>query len=440
MKRSLMILKGNQRGGAGQMALHLLNAEANEHVDVHEVRGFVSDDVHGALNEVYAMSKATKCKQFMYSLSLSPPEDAIVESQYFEEVLGRVEKRLDLVDQPRVVIFHEKEGRRHAHCVWSRIDVGEMKSINISHPKLKLKTIGKDIFLENGWDLPKGYIDYKYTSPLNFTRAEWEKAQRTGQHPNDIKRSIQEAWSISDNRASFESALEERGYFLAQGNKKRFVVLDTYGQFYALTKSLGAKKADIEKQVGDAEKLRNVEDTKKLISSKLTLQFREYFDELESKKKQKMLPLIKQKRSLVKSQREVRAGQKYVQGTRWQLEERKRNERVRKGFKGLWDKLTGSYKRTKSKNEKETAKAQQRDSREKESLIAKQLSERQKLQTRIQSVKVNHVSLREEIFKGMSKHYKNIERQAEIKQIYEKEFKDNPDARKEMKPDIEPEI
>ena len=40
-----MILKGNQRGGGRQMALHLLNGHQNEHVEVMEVRGFVSEDV-----------------------------------------------------------------------------------------------------------------------------------------------------------------------------------------------------------------------------------------------------------------------------------------------------------------------------------------------------------------------------------------------------------
>ena len=49
-----MILKGNQRGGGRQMALHLLNADQNEHVTVHEVRGFMAEDVLGALNEAYA--------------------------------------------------------------------------------------------------------------------------------------------------------------------------------------------------------------------------------------------------------------------------------------------------------------------------------------------------------------------------------------------------
>jgi len=70
-----MILKGNQRAGGRQMALHLLNGDQNEHVSVHEVSGFMADDVLGALNEAYAVSKGTKCKQFMYSLSLSPPQN-----------------------------------------------------------------------------------------------------------------------------------------------------------------------------------------------------------------------------------------------------------------------------------------------------------------------------------------------------------------------------
>jgi len=46
-----MILHGNQRGGSKNLALHLLKEE-NDHVDVHELRGFISDDLVSALNEV----------------------------------------------------------------------------------------------------------------------------------------------------------------------------------------------------------------------------------------------------------------------------------------------------------------------------------------------------------------------------------------------------
>jgi hypothetical protein len=44
-----MILKGSQRGGAAQLARHLLKTIENEHVELYEVRGFVSDDLPGAL-------------------------------------------------------------------------------------------------------------------------------------------------------------------------------------------------------------------------------------------------------------------------------------------------------------------------------------------------------------------------------------------------------
>ena len=164
-----MILKGNQRAGGRQMALHLLNSGQNEHVTVHEVSGFIASDVLGALNEAYALSKGTKCKQFMYSLSLNPPQDQSVPVSVFEKTLERVEKRLDLEGQPRVLVFHEKEGRRHAHCVWSRIDTEKMKAINISHPKLKLNDIAKSLYLEHGWKMPDGFRDKTKKNPLNYT-------------------------------------------------------------------------------------------------------------------------------------------------------------------------------------------------------------------------------------------------------------------------------
>ena len=112
----MTILVGNQRGGARDMALHLMKQE-NEHIDVHEIRGFVANSVMGALNEAYALSKATQCKQFMYSLSANPPPNQEVTTADFIDYFDRSEQRLGLQGQPRVIVFHEKQGRRHAHCV-----------------------------------------------------------------------------------------------------------------------------------------------------------------------------------------------------------------------------------------------------------------------------------------------------------------------------------
>ena len=56
-----MILKGSQRGGAKQLALHLMKTEENEHVEVHQVRGFMADDVLGALREAEAVRSYDAC-------------------------------------------------------------------------------------------------------------------------------------------------------------------------------------------------------------------------------------------------------------------------------------------------------------------------------------------------------------------------------------------
>ena len=61
-----MILVGNQRGGGKNLASHLLKEE-NERVEVHEVRGFMASDLHGAFNEAYAVSRGTRCQQYLFS-------------------------------------------------------------------------------------------------------------------------------------------------------------------------------------------------------------------------------------------------------------------------------------------------------------------------------------------------------------------------------------
>ena len=55
-----MILVGNQRGGARDLAKHLQKPE-NERVELDELRGFASDNLDDALQESHAISRATKC-------------------------------------------------------------------------------------------------------------------------------------------------------------------------------------------------------------------------------------------------------------------------------------------------------------------------------------------------------------------------------------------
>lgn len=416
-----MILKASQRGGSRQLATHLNKTVENEHVEVHEIRGFMADDVDGALHEAYAMSRGTRCTKFLFSVSLNPPETENVPIDKFEDALGRIENKLGLENQPRVVVFHEKEGRRHAHCVWSRIKTDEMKAVHLSHYKNKLMDVSKQLYLENNWDMPKGFIDKNQKNPLNYTRQEWQQALRTGQNPKIIKASLQESWLISDSRKAFEHALQDRGYYLARGDKRGYVAVDLYGEVYSLSRQIGVKKADLTKKLGDAQQLPSVEEAKNTISGRLTQQFKGYSNELNLKHKQELQPLFYAKQAMTQQHRKARADQKQMHENRWQAEEQERAARLRKGFQGLWDRLTGAYQRTCAKNEKETQKAFLRDKEEKENLVAKQLTERRKLQTQFKDLRQKQIKERADLFGGMNKHYKNIERQDEIRKLYEQE-------------------
>ena len=45
-----MLFVGNQRGGSQDLANHLMK-EDNERIDIHEIRGFASNDLHSAFRE-----------------------------------------------------------------------------------------------------------------------------------------------------------------------------------------------------------------------------------------------------------------------------------------------------------------------------------------------------------------------------------------------------
>ena len=196
--------------------MHLLRTDENDQVAVHEVRGFLTDDIVEALKETQALAKGTKCKQFLFSVSFNPPETERVDIAAFETAIEQVEAKNRLNGQPRVVVFHEKEGRRHAHVVWSPIDVQTMTARNLPRFKLKLRDISRTLYMQHGWTMPRGLMNSQASDPRNFTLAEWQQSKRIGISARDIRQMVQECWAASDSRAAFAHALSERGFIRAR--------------------------------------------------------------------------------------------------------------------------------------------------------------------------------------------------------------------------------
>jgi len=224
-----MILYASQRANAAELAKHLLNTKENDHVTVHEIRGFVSDDLAEALREAHAISRGTRCRQFLFSVSLNPPECADVPIEDFEAAIEEIERKLSLIGQPRIIVFHEKKGRRHCHVVWSRIDAAKLVAINMAHFKRKLMEVAHGLFLRHGWKLPKGMQKHEKRSPWHLTREEYRQAVRLAEDPQTLKAMLKGAWEQSDTKETFLRALEERGFLLAKGDRRGYVVLDVTG-------------------------------------------------------------------------------------------------------------------------------------------------------------------------------------------------------------------
>lgn len=370
-----MILVGSQRGGAGNLARHLLNDKENDHVTVQELRGFTARDLQGALEEAHAVSLGTNCKQFLFSLSLNPPKDAAASVDDLLRAADQAEAKLGLVGQPRAVVVHEKNGRRHAHVVWSRIDGQAMKAVPMSFFKTRLNALSKSLFLEHGWNLPDGYRENNWKNPLNFTLAEWQQAKRLDLDPREIKQVFRNAWERSDNLPSFKVALEENGFFLAQGDRRGFVATDIHGEVYSVARMAGVKTKELQSRLGSPQLLPSVNEAKADTHKRISARLRDHLRTVRTEQKPALEPLRQKRQQLVTRHRMERTMLERGQERRWDAETAERSGRLRTGIKGVLDFIIGRAAAMKKRNEQEAYQCFLRDRTQRESLYKSQSSE-----------------------------------------------------------------
>jgi hypothetical protein len=260
-----MIPKGNQRAGGQQLATHLLNSYDNDSVEIVDMRGAIAQDLHGAFAEWYAESKATKCIQYLYSLSINPDHrQGPFNREHYDDFIRRTEDKLGLSGQPRAIVFHVKHGREHCHVVWSRIDTEKMKAVPLSHDRQKLRAVAQEYARDHNLTLPPGmqnnrgkdrYRDRDKQEDLGDKQRE----ERTGVSKAQRRREIAEAWHGSDSGQAFIRALEERCYYVARGDDCAYAVVDLYGEVSNLARQIDdVKTKALEARLGGRDKLVDV--------------------------------------------------------------------------------------------------------------------------------------------------------------------------------------
>lgn len=423
-----MILVGNQRGGARDLAKHLQKDE-NERVELDELRGFASDNLDDALQESYAISRATKCKQHLFSLSINPPKNEEVSKESFRKAIEKAEDRLRLNDQPRAIVFHEKYGddgelRRHAHAVWCRINTEEMKAVQLSFSKQKMQEVSKELYIEHNWTMPKGHLNKELTDKRNFTLAEWQQAKRAGKDPKQQKTMFQDTWAISDTKEAFANALKEQGYILAKGDRRGFVAVDHEGEVYSVSRWVGIKAKQVRERMGNDEGLPNVTNAHEQAGTMVADRLKELRIEQAHQVKERQEKLNAERERKREQHRREQEQIAKEQAAREAREAQERLDRLRTGLWGLLDHVTGLRKRILELNAQEEIRAKERDQKERQTAEEEQKYVQENLQRKVDMDKEQYIKTQQELrhdVKGIEQNFNDRSTQSEEDYIKEQQ-------------------
>lgn len=247
-----MVINGNSRSNASFFAKHLMKAEDNERVEVKEIRGLMAQDVQEALLEMRMIAAGTGAKNAFYHANLNPCEDEQLTPEQWTIAVDTLEKNLGLEGHARFIVEHEKNGRTHQHVIFSRVNPETM-------------TIASDSFnyrvhTETARELEQMFQHEPVAVPPlperdRFQNYETFKAsQGRSVDPREMKAEITELWQQSDSGIAFQAAVEEKGYLLARGDRRDFVVIDDTGHIHSLGRRIeGSKAADIRAKMSDLD-------------------------------------------------------------------------------------------------------------------------------------------------------------------------------------------
>ena len=86
---------------------------------------------------------------------------------------------------------------------------------------------------------------------------------------------------MSDGPKAFRAAMEARGYYLAQGDRRGFVAVDWRGEIYAVSRYAGIKTKEVRNKLGEPEQLPTVAETKERIAKEARLRLRAFKSQLK---------------------------------------------------------------------------------------------------------------------------------------------------------------
>ena len=253
-----MIIKGKSRARPRGLANHLERTDTNERVDLLQVDFSATGNLEEALIDMQAICLGTQGKNGLYHANIDPHSDYPMTQEQWFRAADVLEQELGFEGQPRVIVLHKKEGREHIHVVWARTDLDTMTLRPDSFTYGKHERASARLEEEFGHEHVPGKWhkrDPEKELPMaDYNHAEWQQSERSGLDTVERKAEITALYEQSDNGQSFQNALEDRGYVLANGDRRVLVVVDIAGHVHSLNRQITSAKAkDIREKIADID-------------------------------------------------------------------------------------------------------------------------------------------------------------------------------------------
>ena len=252
-----MIVKGNIRTNGSSLGSYLLsegrfekNKEKNERIEVWEANGFEQGDrIQDILADFEHSAAGTQCEKPLFHVQIRAGKDEQLTRDQFLESVNRLEEKLELTGHERVIVAHTLEGQEHLHVVWNRIDHEQEKAAELHYYKHKCTDLARELEKEFGL---RELSAQKQQSKLS--RDEEQQAIRHDEKPQEVKAAVRECWEQSDSGKAFVTALDDRGYLLAAGDRRDYVIVDELGGTYSPARLTGSKAAEVRKRLSDIDR------------------------------------------------------------------------------------------------------------------------------------------------------------------------------------------
>lgn len=124
---------------------------------------------------------------------------------------------------------------------------------------------------------------------------------------------------------------------------------------------------------------------------------RGYIGQIKDRQQSDLDPLREQLRDMNAAHRDERQRLKEGQDKRWAEETKLRSNRLNKGLRGLFDRLSGTHKAVQDRNAKDALACSKRDQKQRDFMVSEQIKDRRALQREFQKLRRKHADERKRL-------------------------------------------